>query len=54
MRAGLTVYQIKGEKRVYKKPVMIAQNKATGSFAAACPAQHMGTYYECKKCDRAR
>ena len=38
----------------YTKPVIIAQSKKSGSYAAGCPSQYMGSEYECKRCDRAR
>jgi len=39
-------------KIAYKKPVLVAKNKPTGSFAAGCPAQQTGGSF-CKQCDRA-
>lgn len=38
----------------YTKPVVLAQNKKTGSYAAGCPAQGMGSDHNCRKCDRTR
>ena len=38
----------------YKKPVIVAQNKAQGSFAAACPSNNFGTDHMCRSCDRAK
>ena len=40
------------KKVAYTKPKVIAQNSVAGSFAAGCPANSMGTSYECKKCQR--
>lgn len=37
----------------YKKPTIIAQNKAKGSFAAGCPSNYMGGTW-CRQCDRAQ
>lgn len=39
----------------YTKPVVIAQNSTTGSFAAGCPAKDMGwSDMNCKRCERTR
>lgn len=38
----------------YKKPTIIAQNKAKGSFAAGCPSNFMGSDYHCRQCDRTK
>ena len=37
----------------YTKPVVIAQNKKSGSYAAGCPANFMGLEATCRRCDRA-
>jgi hypothetical protein len=43
-------------KKAYKKPVLIAKNNPTGSFAAGCPANQDAsggrTAATCKKCER--
>lgn len=36
----------------YSKPQVLAQNKASGSFAAGCPANYNGTSLNCKDCER--
>ncbi len=37
----------------YTKPVVIAQSKKAGSYAAGCPANYrIGDW--CKRCDRAQ
>ena len=37
----------------YTKPVVVAQNKKGGSYAAGCPADKMGfTNFQCKSCER--
>lgn len=38
----------------YTKPVIVAQNGATGVFAAGCPANraNTGVADECKRCER--
>lgn len=36
----------------YTKPQVVAQNAATGSYAAGCPAQDTTTNYDCRKCER--
>ncbi len=38
----------------YTKPVVIAQNKKSGSYAAGCPANYYGTPIACRNCDRAQ
>lgn len=41
----------------YTKPQVIAQNTASGSYAAGCPAKGTGgtSYYDtCKQCERTR
>ena len=42
----------------YKKPVIVAQNNKTGSFAAGCPDKGMcgnnTINGQCAKCDRAK
>ena len=34
----------------YKKPEVLAQNEAQGSFAAGCPAQSTGGSAPCSNC----
>ena len=36
----------------YTKPEVVAQNNASGSYAAGCPANDTGLDWECKKCER--
>lgn len=39
----------------YTKPVVIAQSKKSGSYAAGCPANNRNTIlnrYNCENCDR--
>ena len=37
----------------YTKPEVVAQNNASGSYAAGCPAEdNTGFDYECKNCER--
>lgn len=36
----------------YTKPVIIAQNNASGSYAAGCPAEGYGSQYSCHNCER--
>jgi len=36
----------------YTKPVVIAQNKKSGSYAAGCPANKNGYGPYCRNCDR--
>lgn len=36
----------------YEKPVVVAQNAASGSYAAGCPANDNGGDYWCKQCER--
>jgi hypothetical protein len=38
----------------YSKPQVLAQNKASGSFAAGCPANGFGHEVTCKKCERTK
>ena len=38
----------------YTKPVVVAQNRKTGSYAAGCPANEYGTEFICRKCDRTK
>lgn len=40
-------------KKAYKKPVLVAKNNPTGSFAAGCPEKGTGAGH-CKRCDRAQ
>jgi len=41
-------------KIAYKKPVLVAKNNPTGSFAAGCPAVTYGHKQNCDRCDRAQ
>ena len=34
----------------YEKPAVVAQNAASGSYAAGCPANR--NFMECKDCER--
>lgn len=36
----------------YEKAKMIAKNLPTGSYAAGCPTNTMGTNWSCKQCER--
>lgn len=36
----------------YTKPQVVAQNSASGSYAAGCPSNNANGYYECKECER--
>ena len=36
----------------YTKPVVIAQNKKSGSYAAGCPADRDAGGSICKRCER--
>ena len=36
----------------YTKPQVVAQNSASGSYAAGCPVEDNGGSYYCKKCER--
>ena len=36
----------------YTKPVVIAQNKKSGSYVAGCPANGTGNSARCKNCER--
>lgn len=46
-------YNMKKEK--YVKPLLIAKNNPTGSFAAGCPAHNRGVGCSgCTDCERAR
>ena len=36
----------------YTKPEVVAQNNASGSYAAGCPAEGTAFDYECKNCER--
>lgn len=38
----------------YTKPVVLAQNKKSGSFAATCPANMNGKDWRCRNCERTR
>ncbi len=38
----------------YTKPVVVAQNKKSGSYAAGCPANRNGISWQCRDCDRAQ
>lgn len=35
----------------YTKPVIVAQNSGTGSYAAGCPSDSTGSFW-CKDCER--
>lgn len=36
----------------YTKPQVVAQNSASGSYAAGCPVENNGGMYACKDCER--
>lgn len=36
----------------YEKPVVVAQNAASGSYAAGCLADTNGSEWRCKSCER--
>ena len=36
----------------YTKPVVFAQNKKSGSYAAGCPAEGCHINHICRKCER--
>lgn len=36
----------------YTKPVIIAQNSSSGSYAAGCPAEDRYMDYNCLNCER--
>ena len=36
----------------YEKPAVVAQNAASGSYAAGCPANDNGVEWRCKNCER--
>ena len=38
----------------YTKPVVIAQSKKSGSYAAGCPANRTGWAFECRNCERTK
>lgn len=38
----------------YTKPVVIAQSKKSGSYAAGCPANRNGWTVECRQCERTK
>lgn len=38
----------------YTKPVVIAQSKKSGSYAAGCPANHNGGAIQCRNCERTK
>jgi len=38
----------------YSRPMIIAQSKKAGSYAAGCPANNYGLDSSCKRCDRTR
>lgn len=38
----------------YTKPVILAQNKSTGSYAAGCPARTNRYDYWCRECERTK
>lgn len=37
----------------YEKPQVIAQNNASGSYAAGCPTEGTGNFH-CKECERSQ
>ncbi len=37
-------------KKTYRKPAVVAKNRAMGSFAAGCPPKNTGSM--CKPCER--
>lgn len=37
----------------YTKPQVVAQNSASGSYAAGCPTDTYGTPVRCRECERA-
>ena len=39
---------------IYEKPQVVAQNAASGSYAAGCPANDNGGDCWCKKCERTK
>jgi len=41
-------------KKAYKKPVIIAKNNPTGSFAAGCPEKGTGGTSTCHRCERTK
>lgn len=36
----------------YTKPVVVAQNSVSGSYAAGCPASDRAQSYQCLNCER--
>ena len=36
----------------YTKPVIVAQNKTEGSYAAGCPANYTFSKEQCRRCER--
>ena len=45
----------KKETVAYTKPVIVAQNNSTGSYAAGCPSNYGGIGNdECRRCERTR
>ena len=38
----------------YEKPEVVAQNAATGSYAAGCPVNNKGGDISCKNCERTK
>jgi hypothetical protein len=36
----------------YTKPQVVAQNAATGSYAAGCPTGQGGSTHNCRTCER--
>ena len=38
----------------YEKPEVVAQNAATGSYAAGCPTKNTGGDLFCKNCERTK
>lgn len=39
---------------IYEKPQVVAQNAASGSYAAGCPVNNNGLDNLCKKCERTK
>lgn len=41
-----------GKTMAYTKPQVVAQNAATGSYAAGCPTGQGGSTHNCRTCER--
>ena len=41
-----------GNNMSYTKPVIVAQNNASGSYAAGCPEKDKGYFSACRNCER--